>query len=446
MATILASNLELLTNWIQPGAVGNSYGSTATGTFLFTAGNPATWSAQGNAPYADGYYYRTLGTTFNALTHFQYDLQVSFPTAGDLNACQAIEFELQQNVGGMVHNMAIQADFLGTGKWTYFHFTNNASAAWIPTNITVDKNLFALGTYVSISAQFIVDHVAHTTTHVSLTINGTVYPIGVTQAATALVDHDYVNAAFQIDCNGLATPTPFVVKTRNMNVTMSDGVAVIIQPNPVVNVNSQPVTVITLPASPGFRAVEFSFEDAGAENKSPFTGWTQVLQWPGSDMLSGTMTLPPMTQDQADAWKAALMSCRGKANGFMLGDPAKNKLGGNTQGSIPLVDGSVAGSNVAGTTILSTKNWKPSSFRLLLPGDYLQIGVRLHVVMYAVNSDASGKASIEIYPSIRETPADGLAVNLNKPKGLFRRKNNVQTWSAMFNRLTALSFQIEEYR
>jgi hypothetical protein len=211
-----------------------------------------------------------------------------------------------------------------------------------------------------------------------------------------------------------------------------------------ITLDGNAVSVVTLPHDIGSAAsVEFSFSDAVAIVSSPFTGQTQAQQWPGADMWTGTVTLPPLTQNQADDWISFLMECRGMANAFQIGDPMKRMPRGAVSG-VPVVDGSVT--VVAGGQTLLTRGWTASRFRLLVPGDYLQVGFRLHRVLDVVNSDANGKAAISIWPSLREVPTDGEAIVLNNPVGLFRLAANKRTWSSDYTALTRLSFQVMEYR
>ena len=209
----------------------------------------------------------------------------------------------------------------------------------------------------------------------------------------------------------------------------------------VLEVAGSPVNTVVVPTNPGLRAVEFTIEDAVAIVTSIFTGQTQAQQWPGADQWSGTMTLPPLTQSQADVWLSFLMECRGMANPFLLGDPLKRIPSGAVHGA-PLVDGA----HIAGTTLLSTRGWDASKFRLLLTGDYLQLGYRLHRVLGTVNSDANGRAQIAIWPSLREVPPDGQSVVLKNTVGLFRLATNKRAWSSDYTRLTRMSFQVMEYR
>lgn len=208
-----------------------------------------------------------------------------------------------------------------------------------------------------------------------------------------------------------------------------------------INLDGNTVSVVTLPSSPGPRSIEFDFTESVAVARSIFSGQTQVQRWPGADVLSGTATLPPLTQDEADAWISALMQCQGMTNAFMLGDPLKSTPRGNPQGA-PAVDTSQA--MAAGTNSLYTYGWIASQTGLLLPGDYIQIGYRLYRVIDQVNSDANGKATLNIWPSLREVPSG--AIVTQNAKGIFRLAANQNKWSADYTRLSSLSFQFTEYR
>jgi hypothetical protein len=139
-------------------------------------------------------------------------------------------------------------------------------------------------------------------------------------------------------------------------------------------------SIVALPTSPCLRSVEFSMTDAVALVSSPFTGQTQAQQWPGADSWSGTVTLPPLTREQADNWISFLMELRGMANCFLIGDPMKRTPRGHVRG-VPVVDMTTTGTNLAGTQTLYTRGWQANAFGLLLPGDYLQVGYRLHRVL-----------------------------------------------------------------
>jgi hypothetical protein len=96
--------------------------------------------------------------------------------------------------------------------------------------------------------------------------------------------------------------------------------------------------------------------------------------------------------------------------------------------------------------LLNTRGWTPSVYGLLLPGDYLQVGYRLYMATAVVNADSNGNAKISIWPSLRETPADGATVSLVNCQGVFRLSANKRTWHAANDQLAQISFPVIEVR
>ncbi len=216
---------EQQTDWIQPSNTGDTGGGSTkpNGTFVMTSAtleipavaavpsSPATFSAQGNYPYNNGYWYRVIPGAWDAMTYFCYQLQFMLPTAADLAASQAIEFELQQNVGGHIYNMAWQADIAGTKVWRTFDYN---TSQWIATNIPVS---ITPGEWNAIEAVFLRGE-AGTMTHVSLSLNGITHPVNITKTATPRVESDYVHCAFQLDSG--STAAPYTCKVQGVNIVM----------------------------------------------------------------------------------------------------------------------------------------------------------------------------------------------------------------------------------
>lgn len=214
-----------------------------------------------------------------------------------------------------------------------------------------------------------------------------------------------------------------------------------------ITVEGNSVSLVATPTYPGVRSVDFTVKDSTATVPSPFTGQVQVQQWPGADMLSGTFTLPPMSQVNAAAWVAFLMELRGMANAFMIGDPMFITPMGTPSGT-PVVNNTLSGTN--GNPVMSQTltmgGWTASRSGLLLPGDYIQVGVRLHRVLDEVNSDASGNATVNIWPTLRGQPTNGTSIITENAQGLFRLATNSRKFSFDVTRLTHVSFPIQEYR
>lgn len=203
--------------------------------------------------------------------------------------------------------------------------------------------------------------------------------------------------------------------------------------------------IVPMPASPGERTIQFSMTDTVGETSSPWTKQSQVQQWPGADWWELELQLPPLTLAQARQWRAWLAALRGKANVFQIGDPLAT-LGGTPQGTPVCI--STTNYNLASSTVLYTQGWTPNASNLLVPGDYLQIGYRLHMVagVTPVSSNASGQAAFEIWPSLRES-ATGVALQLGPgTTGLFRLADNKRQFSESYTRLFGLTFKAVEAR
>ncbi len=201
--------------------------------------------------------------------------------------------------------------------------------------------------------------------------------------------------------------------------------------------------IIPLPSVIAPRQIDFTATDSVSVTKSPFTMQSQTLQWPGADWWQINVSYAPMKIAQANQFIAFLLSLRGQANVFQIGDPLGVKPLGNPSGT-PVCSGITA----AMSTTLTTRGWTPLRGNLLLPGDYIQLGYRLHRVagVTPIQSDSSGNASIEIWPSVREATTDGQTITLTNTTGLFRLQDNNRDWTARETKVFGISFKAIEAR
>jgi hypothetical protein len=83
-----------------------------------------------------------------------------------------------------------------------------------------------------------------------------------------------------------------------------------------------------------------------------------------------------------------------------------------------------------------------------LAGDYLQIGTgttqRLHKILTDVNGDSSGHATIDIFPRLRESPADRTQVIWLNCTGNFRLQDNLRSWDIDEALIYGISFSAVE--
>lgn len=195
------------------------------------------------------------------------------------------------------------------------------------------------------------------------------------------------------------------------------------------------ISLPTVPAAPS--TVDFTATDIVAMSISPFTGQQQVQDWQ-QGWLEASVSYPPLTHVQAQAWIAFMMGLRGQANVFQIGDPLAVAPQGSGAGT-PLVNGA----SQSGFT-LNTKGWTAGASGVLKPGDWLQIGYRLYRNLALANADGSGDAALSIWPSLRESPSDGDSIILDNTKGLFRLKTNARKWSETAARVYGVQFDFRE--
>lgn len=211
-----------------------------------------------------------------------------------------------------------------------------------------------------------------------------------------------------------------------------------------ITINGQSYTLCTLPAHPGQAQIEIAMNDSVAVVTSPFTRQEQTQPWPGGDFWDATVTLPPMTTQQAACWRGFLAELRGRANVFQLSDASAWPVSDPMLGTPVVATSGLA--NLPMTTSLVTRGWTANKPHALKAGQQFQVGYRLYMACEDVPTDSSGNATIPVWPSIRETPADGTGITLVKPTGLFRLSMNRRgiQWSP--RQLVGLSFKCVEAR
>lgn len=195
--------------WIQPGNVGNTGGgsSLAHGTSTWTPGSPTliTITPKNIAPHSDNFFfYMVLPQPHSATTHFRFHAgNFSARSAADWLNSQAFEFQLELIEGGWRYNMAWQIQPIQGLR--YFDKTNSK---WIQyKGGGIAPILTPLNKPTSFIADFTIDRSVHTTTHVSLQVNDTFYPVAVTQPASmASPTQTEFSVAVQLDSKSTAPP------------------------------------------------------------------------------------------------------------------------------------------------------------------------------------------------------------------------------------------------
>jgi len=185
---------------------------------------------------------------------------------------------------------------------------------------------------------------------------------------------------------------------------------------------------LNTPTNIGIANITLSAENAVAISQSPFTYQQQVVAHPGQ-RWAASISLPPMKRQDAEYWIAFLLSLKGQIGTFLLGDPNCVTAQGSasTTPGTPRVNG---GGQTGDTLIIDGLPINTTGY--LLPGDYIQLGsgvtAYLYKVLTQVDSDASGNATLDLWPNLRISPGDNGLLVVANTKGRFRLKDNVTQW------------------
>jgi len=186
---------------------------------------------------------------------------------------------------------------------------------------------------------------------------------------------------------------------------------------------------LSTPTVTGIQSIRLIARNTIAVTTSPFTYKQQILKHSGA-RWEADITLPPMKREKAEEWNAFLLSLNGQYGTFLLADP----LGATPRGSASSAPGTplVNGASQTGN-ILAIDGCPNSATGYLKAGDYIQLGsassTRLYKVLEDIDTNASGEASISIWPDLRESPSDNQAVTVSNAKGLFRLASNESSFN-----------------
>lgn len=176
----------------------------------------------------------------------------------------------------------------------------------------------------------------------------------------------------------------------------------------------------------GVRSVNIRAKSVVGLSASPFTGQQQVYKHAGQ-WWEMEVSLPPMKRADAEQVASFLVKLNGRFGTFLFGDPLNTAPRGVGTGT-PLVNGG----GQTGTDLV-TDGWTPDTTGILKAGDWIQLGsgstTTLHKVLDDVNSDASGNATLVIFPDLRSSPLDNATITVSAAKGRWRLASNEVDYS-----------------
>ena len=201
---------------------------------------------------------------------------------------------------------------------------------------------------------------------------------------------------------------------------------------------------LTFPTHTGVASVQLTASVATSMSESPFTFGQQVVRHAG-ERWSATISLPQMRRSEAEYWNAFLLRLKGKFGTFLLGDPiaATPRGSASTASGTPVVKG---GNQTGNNLIIDGLPADASGY--LLAGDYIQLGSgstsRLYKVLEDVDTNATGEATLNLWPDLRSSPLDNSSVVVSNAKGVFRLASNETAWSVNGASIYGISFAAME--
>lgn len=194
-----------------------------------------------------------------------------------------------------------------------------------------------------------------------------------------------------------------------------------------------------IPTVSGVKSITFYSDFVMQTSESPWSYQRQTFTSTG-DRWRASVELPSMTRAQAGQWQGMLLNLQGGYNSFLFGDVFNPTPLGSIAGS-PRVNGA----DQIGRTLI-TDGWDVNEYGVLLAGDRIQLGNRLYQVTRNVNTDSGGNATLDIFPSLRESPVENSLLILEDCVGVFTLASPVNMLSQIDSRgiYQGLTFEVVE--
>jgi hypothetical protein len=197
------SNIQNMQSWLSCSAV-ISIDQTPCAAGLGTAvstlaqdqsapsldGSAAKFTLGGTQDYSNELYWIPLGGG-NNVSNFTYDLWF-YVNPG--NAPQALEFDVNQSFGGTRWTWGSECDFNQTGRWNIW---NPLTGTWMPTYV----NCYHFPSQTWIHLVWTLERVGNQVHYITLSLDGTDYPIDTYYPAETNWYQEGIDIAFQMDGN-----------------------------------------------------------------------------------------------------------------------------------------------------------------------------------------------------------------------------------------------------
>lgn len=192
------------------------------------------------------------------------------------------------------------------------------------------------------------------------------------------------------------------------------------------------------PTTVNFSAI--SFQDNRPTLINQTLSGSRTVRQIGGQYFSFTVQMPPMKQENAQAYFAFLQKQKGKSEHFTIKAPLNNLGGTHLE-----TDVKVVGSQAIGDSLIEVDGLTNNQAGAFKAGDVIKFANHNKVYMIQSDMDATGtSASIQISPPLISTLADNEAVVTNRPEFTVYLTNDEIMYTADSSDIFNISFDVRE--
>ena len=193
------------------------------------------------------------------------------------------------------------------------------------------------------------------------------------------------------------------------------------------------------PTTVNFAATQFKDNRPTLLNQT-LSGKKSVRQI-GGQYFSFTVQMPPLKQENAQAYFAFLQKQKGSFEDFTIAAPLDNL--GAAKGE---TDIQVVGSHTAGDASIALDGFTANQIGALKAGDLIKFAnhSKVYMVQNNIDADSNGALTLQISPNLITALTDNVAVIVNKPQFTVYLESNEIMYSTNASGFYNISFDVRE--
>jgi|TARA_R110000737_G_scaffold12000_1_gene27944 hypothetical protein len=193
------------------------------------------------------------------------------------------------------------------------------------------------------------------------------------------------------------------------------------------------------PTTVNFRSTQFKDNRPTLLNQT-LSGKKSVRQI-GGQYFSFTVQMPPMKQENAQAYFAFLQKQKGSFEDFTIAAPLNNLGAGRLETDIQVV-----GSHTAADASIALDGFTASQTGALKAGDLIKFAnhSKVYMVQSDIDANSSGALTVLISPNLVTALTDNVAVIVNKPQFTVYLESNEIMYSTDSSGFYNISFDVRE--